>query len=249
MVFNSTGDTAVDAHTERVAAIQAAVEFARDNLARHVRLAQALPDPSDTATRNALTAAGFTWVGDLVSLTRRLKRNEPDQTAPWPSGIVVRARRPLDPGSSDRTELTTAMTTSYIDTLDGPELCGLRETHDVIDSHRGARPWEPGSWWLVHQNGSPQGCMLLNVCPEHDTVDLVYLGLGPALRGRGLGSHLLRMGIAAATRMGVSSITCAVDRRNEPAIRMYERLGFSPWSERVAMVRRIDAMAPAPHDS
>ena len=245
MMFSSTGDASPNAHIHRVAVLQAAVEFARTNLARHVRLVQSLPDPSDTPTRAALTAAGFVWVGDLMYLKRRLKRNEPDAPSSWPSGITVRAVRTLEPGSADRADLSTAMNTSYIETLDCPELCGLRETHDVIDSHRGARPWEPGTWWIVHDHGTPSGCMLLNVCPDHDTVDLVYLGLGPALRGRGLGSHLLRMGISVASRSGMGSMTCAVDRRNVPAIRMYERLGFSMWSERVALVRPIESPSDA----
>jgi ribosomal protein S18 acetylase RimI-like enzyme len=35
-------------------------------------------------------------------------------------------------------------------------------------------------------------------------------------------------------------MTCAVDLRNEPALRLYERAGFRAFSRRVALVRVLD---------
>ena len=89
-------------------------------------------------------------------------------------------------------ELLEALESSYQDTLDCPELCGLRETPDVLDSHRSTGVFDPALWWMVHVNGQARGCALFNRCPEQRTIELVYLGLSPELRGRGLGKWLLR---------------------------------------------------------
>ena len=39
---------------------------------------------------------------------------------------------------------------------------------------------------VLRDQGAPAGCMLLNRCPEQRVVELVYIGLAPGLRGRGL---------------------------------------------------------------
>lgn len=240
MLFVSSGPTS-DAATlgDRVAVLRAAIDFAAVELPTRIRLAQTLPDPGDIDTRRALEAAGFRWIGDLLYLRRRLRGADRAIHVTWPEDVSVVPIRNLDRDSSERADLAVAMESSYEATLDCPELCGLRETQDVIDSHRAAGKWQPGLWWIVYDLGQPAGCMLLNPSPEHDAVDLVYLGLASRLRGRGLGTRLLKMGIAAAAGVGPGLMTCAVDRRNVPALRMYERLGFSAWAERVAMVRQI----------
>ena len=127
-----------------------------------------------------------------------------------------------------------------MDTLDCPELCGLRRTDDVIASHLATGVFHPETWWLVFEDGEPEGCVLMSHCPEHDSVELVYLGLSPRLRRRGLGERLLRCAIARCARYSAASVTCAVDRRNAPAVALYERLGFRAFASRIALVRGLD---------
>jgi ribosomal protein S18 acetylase RimI-like enzyme len=85
--------------------------------------------------------------------------------------------------------------------------------------------------------------VLLNPVPDLRSVELVYIGLGPDLRARGLGDRLLRdaLGLAAARRKRdcADAITCAVDRRNQPALRLYKRHGFREISGRIAFVRPL----------
>jgi len=139
--------------------------------------------------------------------------------------------------------VSQALVASYEGTQDCPELCGLRETADVLASHRSTGVWDPASWWLVLDRGVPRGVALFAHCPEVRSVELVYIGLGPSLRGRGIGRRLLELGLARACTLDADEMTCAVDRRNAPAMRLYETMGFAPFAQRVALVRPIGPTA------
>ena len=60
-----------------------------------------------------------------------------------------------------------------------------------------------------------------------EQIHINNLAIRPELRGQGLGSRLLQAVIAEATRLGASRATLEVRRSNLPAIRLYERAGFS----------------------
>jgi RimJ/RimL family protein N-acetyltransferase len=140
---------------------------------------------------------------------------------------------------NDTGALIAALDRSYEQTLDCPELCGLRRTHDVLDSHRATGAWSPALWWLVYLHDQPHGCLLINHCPEHSSVELVYLGVSPQLRGRGLGTRLLDLGLSLLAGVEADHIACAVDLRNIPARRLYERAGFREFGRRIALVRPL----------
>ena len=83
--------------------------------------------------------------------------------------------------------------------------------------------------------GEPAGYLLLTPCPELESLELVYLGLGPSLRRRGVASALLSRGVASVADKrvrGLRSLTCAVDTRNTPALRLYARHGFIEYDRR-----------------
>ena len=57
------------------------------------------------------------------------------------------------------------------------------------------------------------------------------LGIAPALRGRGLGSSLVQeLCLTGKAQLGVDSFSLFVLPSNERALRLYQRLGFSPAS-------------------
>lgn len=228
---------------ERRLVLEAACLGAQARLGGALRLAQCLPEPSEHWAADALAAAGFMRIAELAYLHRDLAipvpSDTPDGSDAWPAGVTVRPVHGAAPGEPDHDLLLAALERSYQNTLDCPELCGLRETSDVLASHRAAGVFDPSLWWLVLRRGEPHGCLLLN--PGHDghSVELVYVGLSPELRGSGLGRSLLFHGLRAARRRGARLMSCAVDRRNTPALRLYEFTGFEEVAARVAFVRRI----------
>lgn len=206
-----------------------------------VRLAQALLEPHESAAERAFVQAGFMGVGTLAYLRRPMPaaRDFASSSSPvWPQGVVVRTAR-----SNDEAHLLRAMDRSYEQTLDCPELCGLRDTRDVFESHRLTGVVDLNLWWVVELNGQAEGLMLLNPCPDQSTVELVYLGLSPALRGCGLGRLLLSMGLARLGGRSERYVTCAVDLRNAPALKLYSSLGFAAFAQRVALVKPLGERA------
>jgi ribosomal protein S18 acetylase RimI-like enzyme len=57
--------------------------------------------------------------------------------------------------------------------------------------------------------------------------EVIYLGLTPGARGRGLGRAVLRHALELA-RDHVPFLELAVDLRNTPAVRLYRSAGFIP---------------------
>lgn len=205
-----------------------------------VCLVQSLPEPSDAEAVRALFKAEFLHVGDLAYLKRGLYRADAKPALNFPKGFSVRPMTTVNRGSQDRTDLARALELSYEQTLDCPELCGLRAVDDVIDSHAATGRFDPGMWWIVRSGDEPVGCGLFNPVPETRSAELVYLGLGPTARGHGLGRTLLMLGISTLARVsGASELLCAVDERNAPALRLYESVGFRAFSSRRAFVRSI----------
>lgn len=235
-------------------------------------LAQALLDPPGTELAAAFTGAGFMRLGDLAymrldfSLSDRSKsafrtgQAGCDEVFP-PDLRVANLAALLAEGMSqaevDRL-LIESLQQSYIDTLDCPELCGMREPADVLVSHRSVGQFDPRLWWVVIKDGKGVGCVLLNQNAETDSVELVYLGIGPAIRGMGMGMRLMRMalqGLREVLRVSgqgsggggkgrggaklQGGVTCAVDVRNVPAMKLYQRLGFARFGLRVPLVRAL----------
>ncbi len=203
---------------------------------RGTRLAQALLEPEEEGAAAGLAHGGFRRLDELIYL-RRPRPAVGEFGAAYgdlPEGLSLTTWREGDDGDVKR-----ALEDSYIGTLDCPELCGVRSTDDVLESHRATGRWEPGLWWVIREGGAARGVMLFNPCPEQQSIELVYFGLGPGLRGRGLARQLLRIGLASLERRTEKTVTCAVDARNLPARKLYERAGFTEFGRRVAMIRVV----------
>lgn len=205
-------------------------------------LAQALLDDASPLSL-AFERAGFRRLATLGYLRRRSPRVRKQAHAPagsdaafadLPEGVTVEQWRE---GMDD--EFMLALDRSYADTLDCPELCGLRETADVLASHKAAGEFHPALWTLVRDRGEPAGAMLFSPHSQHTHIELVYLGIAPSLRGKGLAKLLLEHGLRALQKRPERVVTCAVDQRNEPAKRLYRNAGFEQFAERVAYIRPV----------
>jgi ribosomal protein S18 acetylase RimI-like enzyme len=80
---------------------------------------------------------------------------------------------------------------------------------------------------VVLVDGAPAG--RLYVARGADEIRVVDIAVAPAFRGRGIGSGLLRELLAEADAAG-KRVSIHVERSN-PALRLYERLGFAPAGE------------------
>lgn len=67
------------------------------------------------------------------------------------------------------------------------------------------------------------------------TAELVSMWTAPEARGRGIGTALVEAVIAWARAAGVRDVQLWVTRGNEPAIRLYEGMGFCSTGEHKAL--------------
>jgi len=65
-----------------------------------------------------------------------------------------------------------------------------------------------------------------------ELADLHRLVVAPALRRRGVGVGLVRAGLAAVAHLGARAAILEVGYTNEPAIALYQRLGFEQLTVR-----------------
>jgi len=240
-----THDPRLGDRETQIGEIRSVLAAALDDLASRdtgVSLAQCLLETDQVWARRVCEGAGMISVGTLeyLRLGFGAVRAMTPEPGGWPRGVEVRPIGSLDEESPDLAALIAALGASYEGTLDCPELCGLRSIGQVIDSHTSAGEFDPSRWWLLFIEGEPRGCCLLSHCPASESVELVYLGIGAGARGRGLGKRLLTHALASLRIEGVvHEVTCAVDRRNEPAACMYRSMGFRRFDSRLGFVKRV----------
>jgi len=207
----------------------------RDNkieACRGVKMLQALVDPAQTAVALSYIQAGFTKLARLGYYRREVPRKR-GSAINWPPGVRIVS---LDRLADGEAQLTRALETSYINTQDCPALCGLRAAADVLESHKSVGVFDPALWWVVFAGEAPVGCILLSVCDDIGSVELVYLGLGPQARGKGLGRGLLQHGLNELAERNAHTMACAVDMANAPALKLYEGQGFNRFASRDAFI-------------
>ena len=194
-----------------------------------VQLIQSLLDPGQAQERQALESAGFTHLAELIYMTR------PAPAKPTPlrldGGLEVVH---YSPGRRDL--FGRAILSSYQDTRDCPGLLGVRDIDDILDGHMAAGKFRPELWFTLLAEAVPAAVMLLNPIPQRQAIELVYLGVGPAWRGRGIAKAMLAHGLGLARQHHAHEIILAVDRGNAPAVRLYQALQFAPSARKVAMM-------------
>lgn len=245
MIFASPPRRRSRADEESERALEALIDAAcgRAAAARpgDLALIQALTEPGQVWLRRALVGASFQTVGKLLYLRRPNVPpggTRPAVDDPWPGGVRVVTAAALGARARQDRVLCDCLERSYEGTLDCPELFGLRQTADILASHRACGRHDPSLWWLAMREERAVACALFNPYPDQGSVELVYLGLAPEIRGKGLGLRLMEFGLHALARMSMQRVACAVDERNAPARRLYDRLGFDRFDTREAFVRR-----------
>ena len=200
---------------------------------RGVRVAQALVDPSGPQTTEGdLIRGGLLPVTTLTFLECPTDRPTGEDS---PNRVTTPSFRWESLSSGTEADFRIVLEATYLDSLDMPELEGVRSLDDVMASHRAAGRFEPTHWSVGHLDGEPDAAavLLLSEVPDRQVWEIAYLGLTPSARGRGLGRAALNYATQRARLAQIPRLELAVDARNTPARRLYAAAGFKPFDRRV----------------
>jgi len=206
-----------------------------------VHLAQVLVEPWQSDLRNFLGGLGFAEIAELIYLHGPVP---PDSARPrLPSGFAWVSYSP-----ENHSLFANAILQTYQDSLDCPGLTGLRDIEDIILGHRATGDFDAQLWNVLveqvdlHSPPQPRAVLLLAGIPRSDAVELVYAGLTPASRGKGISDLVMQLTFHLCGKIGRRRLTLAVDAINTPALKLYNRHGMSRVASKMAMLRdlRVD---------
>lgn len=214
---------------------------------RGIQLAQALVDPTDATTLTLFTREGFAAMAELLYLHRLVRKALPPPPLPAGFGWATYS-------SENHSLFAQTILRSYQGSFDCPALNGLRDIEDIMAGHKASGEFDAEYWFLLSEGDAPRAVLLLSKVPRTEGVELVYLGLAPEARGRGLGDLLVRQALWAVRQMNLSLVSLAVDSQNAPALRLYHRHGFGQVGSKLAVMRDLRQprgaaahSTPAPH--
>jgi ribosomal protein S18 acetylase RimI-like enzyme len=206
-----------------------------------LHLAQCLLDVHDTVVTPLLRTCSFERLAELLYLQATIGRGI--QEAPLPASYRWETYSP-------RTHelFATTILSTYQHSLDCPRLNGLRSIDDILAGHRATGHFDPAIWFVLLDHHTPLGALLLTHLSGADLIELVYLGLAPGSRGRGIGDILMRRAAAAVAARKGGRLSLAVDAGNLPALKLYWRHGLQVIGRKLAYLRdlRADHQSPPP---
>lgn len=211
-------------HNTRSRLVAAAREAA---LADGAVLVQALlEEPPEAAVGRAFLDGGFALLTRLKYLEVPVRRVRTSRSeGPWKSV-------PYDVALESR--FSETITRTYRDSLDCPALDGTRTPEDVLAGHKGSGLFTGDGWFLVTDGATDLGVILVNQHMNRSACEIVYMGIVPQYRGRGLGRWLVAEAATVAKRWGIAILTVAVAIENDPAYRLYREAGFREVGQRYA---------------
>lgn len=191
-------------------------------------LVQLLLETDDVISQEISLRSGFKNLTQLVYLYRLM--DDPIPQTPLVKGV---SWQEYDHQHHELFEHVVSQT--YVDSLDCPELEGLRNMDETMDAHKAAGKFEPSLWKILFLDDQPAGVMLLSALSDDMTIELTYMGLIPRFHGRGLGKILLKHLLENVLKYGKKNITLAVDNRNHVALKLYRQFGFKELFRRNAI--------------
>ena len=201
-------------------------------LAADLSMMQVLIDPEDASSLANYALCGFARMAELIYLEGPTRL----ATYEFPPEVTLLSYSP-----ALHEDFALAISASYEETLDCPALNGVRHIEDIMVGHRAAGEYNPNNWLLLRDAAGPAGVMILSKTPDSFVMELVYVGLAPRARGRGLGIRLMLLAITRAYQARCQRLMVAVDAHNTPAMNMYFRAGMQRIGSRMAMVRVMHA--------
>ncbi len=171
---------------------------------------------------------GYARARVLLQMRRDLGAQLPDAT--WPEGVTVRTFRPGVDEAAWLAVNAAAFATH-------PEQ-GRWRLADL--EQREAQDWfDPKGFFLAERGGQVIGFHWTKVHREQTPpIGEVYVvGVLPEAGGQGLGRALTLVGLQHLSASGLGSVLLYVDESNVPALKTYERLGFTRWAADVMYSR------------
>lgn len=184
-------------------------------------------DPAGTEDARLAAEAGLVLVREVLQLRRSLPLERPStcRTRPFRAGAdeaeflrVNNLAFRWHPDQSDWTadDLARRLAEPWFD-ADGFLLLDDEDDGDAEDADRRILAF---CWTKVHP---PTGT-------DPALGEIFVIGVDPTAHGRGLGTEMVRAGLDHLAAQGLTVGMLHVEADNEPALRMYERLGFSRHS-------------------
>jgi ribosomal protein S18 acetylase RimI-like enzyme len=208
--------------------------------AQQISIGQQVVGESDGYSAPLLARCGFPKFAELSYLFAGATGRGATTAARQPEVFTLPSGGRLEfvPGAGDEPQrLGAVLNRTYIDSQDCPALEGVRSMEHVLEGYRSQGAYSPQNWYFVQLNGVDVGALLL---AEHATVkncEVVYMGVAPEVRRRGLGATIMRFALGAAAQMGAERLVLAVDAQNEPAMATYRNAGFIEWDRRIVYAR------------
>lgn len=209
-------------------------EICRHFSGQGVQLTQVLLESQSHQARQFFTSMGFKDIAELIYLQGQVPRNTAAPAMP-------EHMRWLEYSPATHAIFADAIAKTYRDSLDCPDLSGLREIDDVIAGHQATGEFDPTGWQLLMQGDRAMGVVLMSRIPQSDAMELVYLGLPPEARGKGLGIFLMKQVFFLIVCNQRRKLSLAVDSKNRPALKLYFRFGMRQVATRWAMIRDLRA--------
>ena len=206
-------------------------QAAAESLQLGVAFVQALTDPRARGEMEVLRLAGMAPAATLAYMRLDLTAPPAPPTVP-PPGLAWRN----GPAFSDE-ELSAVIQASYAQSLDCPDILGVRRGEDVLAGHRANGAYRRESWWMATIAAGGVGCILVNDSLPPGGGEVAYLGVAAEFRRRGLGRILLEKAAFQARQRAQRYLALAVDEHNAPAVALYRQVGFSLTHRRVVWVK------------
>jgi len=194
-----------------------------------VLFSQAVLELNDTDARDDFTRNGFPHAADLLFLRHDLcsisasHQECPPHVCTYNDSLHDRFARVIEQ--------------TYVGTLDCPVLGGVRTGKEALAAHQAAGTFSPSRWLLYRDGETDVGVLLVADWRENDAWEILYFGVIPAARGRGLGCHIVQDALAGAKSAGRSHLLLTVDAANGPALAIYDTLGFTENASRAVHLR------------
>ena len=194
-----------------------------------VHLAQVLLPTVSEADCRVLECARFNQLAELLYLAAAspdFPEQEPAETLQF---VPVTAQ--------EHAQLADVVAATYEATRDCAGLNEVRPMSDVMAGYAAAGETGADNWFLVHNSGRVVGCLLLADHRRQDNVELVYMGVLPAWRGRGWGVEITRWAQWRTRLLQRARLVLAVDAENAPALDAYAASGFRAWDRWIVYIR------------